>query len=197
MKELNIIQTRLNAPKNQMNKFGGYAYRSQEDILEAVKPLLKETETTLTFSDEIVLIGERYYVKATATLTNSKGESVSNTAYAREEESKKGMDASQLTGATSSYSRKYCLNGLFAIDDCKDADTMDNRERGDKKPVAPKKTATPQPEGVTEQDAIDEATNAKSTEELSAIWTKYKNVFPNSNSLKLAIANNPNNPRKK
>lgn len=196
MKELNIIQTRLNAPKNQMNKFGGYAYRSQEDILEAVKPLLKETETTLTISDEIVLIGERYYVKATATLTNSKGESVSNTAYAREEESKKGMDASQLTGATSSYSRKYSLNGLFAIDDCKDADTMDNRENGDKKPVAPKKTATTQPK-VTEQDAIDEATNAKSTEELSAIWAKYKNLFPNSNSLKLAIANNPNNPRKK
>lgn len=123
MQELQIIQARLKAPKGQYNKFGGYKYRSLEDIYEAVKPLLSETQTSLVVGDEIVMIGTRYYVRAIATLTNQKGESVTNVAYAREEETKKGMDVSQLTGATSSYARKYALNGLFAIDDTKDADT--------------------------------------------------------------------------
>lgn len=123
MQELQIIQARLKAPKGQVNRFGGYRYRSLEDIYEAVKPLLSETQTSLVVGDEIVMIGTRYYVRAIATLTNQKGESVTNVAYAREEETKKGMDESQLTGATSSYARKYALNGLFAIDDTKDADT--------------------------------------------------------------------------
>ena len=123
MQELQIIQVRLKAPKGQVNRFGGYRYRSLEDIYEAVKPLLSETQTSLVVGDEIVMIGTRYYVRAIATLTNQKGESVTNVAYAREEETKKGMDVSQLTGATSSYARKYALNGLFAIDDTKDADT--------------------------------------------------------------------------
>lgn len=123
MQELQIIQARLKAPKGQVNRFGGYRYRSLEDIYEAVKPLLSETQTSLVVGDEIVMIGTRYYVRAIATLTNQKGESVTNVAYAREEETKKGMDVSQLTGATSSYARKYALNGLFAIDDTKDADT--------------------------------------------------------------------------
>nr|WP_269218431.1 ERF family protein [Escherichia coli] len=114
------IQQTLNAPKNQRNNFGGYNYRSAEDILEAVKPLLQSI--TLTVSDEIVLIGNRYYVKATATLSDGEDE-IAVTAYAREEESKKGMDVSQLTGATSSYARKYALNGLFCIDDARDPDT--------------------------------------------------------------------------
>nr|WP_201758358.1 ERF family protein [Escherichia coli] len=114
------IQQTLNAPKNQRNNFGGYNYRSAEDILEAVKPLLQSI--TLTVSDEIILIGNRYYVKATATLSDGENE-IAVTAYAREEESKKGMDASQLTGATSSYARKYALNGLFCIDDARDPDT--------------------------------------------------------------------------
>nr|WP_269843096.1 ERF family protein [Escherichia coli] len=114
------IQQTLNAPKNQRNNFGGYNYRSAEDILEEVKPLLQNI--TLTVSDEIVLIGNRYYVKATATLSDGEDE-IAVTAYAREEESKKGMDASQLTGATSSYARKYALNGLFCIDDARDPDT--------------------------------------------------------------------------
>jgi hypothetical protein len=117
------IQTELKAPKGQFNSFGKYKYRSCEDILEGVKPLLRDYECAITVSDEVVLIGERYYVKATATIHDCiSGESFINTALAREEESKKGMDASQVTGATSSYARKYALNGLLAIDDTKDSD---------------------------------------------------------------------------
>ena len=128
------IQTELKAPKNQVNKFGGYIYRSCEDILEAVKPLLDKYKCTLKISDELVNIGERYYIKATATLINTeKYDMIENTAYAREEESKKGMDCSQLTGATSSYCRKYCMNGLFLIDDTKDADTDEYTEQQEKK----------------------------------------------------------------
>ena len=122
MNKLIKIQNRLKAPKGQFNKFGNYKYRSCEDILEAVKPLCAEEGMQLTISDEIVMIGDRYYVKATATVTDGS-ESASVTAYAREEETKKGMDSSQITGATSSYARKYALNGLFCIDDTKDADT--------------------------------------------------------------------------
>ena len=123
MKILNKIQKELKAPKNQYNAFGKYKYRSCEDILEAVKPLLEDA--TLTINDEMVAIGERYYIKATVTLKQGE-EEVSTTAYARESEEKKGMDLAQITGATSSYARKYALNGLFLIDDTKDADTMDN-----------------------------------------------------------------------
>lgn len=130
MKELVSIQSELKAPKGQFNSFGKYKYRSCEDVLEALKPLLKENECFLNMSDEIVLIGDRYYIKATATITNKSGTSLSVSAFAREEESKKGMDASQLTGATSSYARKYALNGLFAIDDNKDADATN---KGDEK----------------------------------------------------------------
>lgn len=119
------IQKELKAPKNQKNNFGNYNYRSCEDILEAVKPMLGEC--TLTITDEVVLLGDRYYVKATATLFDGETK-MSNSAYAREAETKKGMDESQITGAASSYARKYALNGLFAIDDTKDADTQDNRE---------------------------------------------------------------------
>lgn len=126
MKELIMIQQGLKAPKGQYNSFGKYHYRSCEDILEAVKPLLDEQACTLTISDEIVLIGERYYVKATASLSNSSGDNKTSIAYAREPMDKKGMDESQITGMASSYARKYALNGLFCIDDTKDADTMDN-----------------------------------------------------------------------
>lgn len=126
MKELNTIQNLLKAPKNQYNKFGNYKYRNCEDILEAVKPLLFSQSCTLTISDEIVMIGTRYYVRATATIKNANGETETTTAYAREDESKKGMDASQITGSTSSYARKYALNGLFCIDDTKDSDSLNN-----------------------------------------------------------------------
>ncbi len=122
--KLQHIQTNLKAPKNQRNEFGKYNYRNCEDILEAVKPIMNDVGCVLTITDKICMIGDRYYVEATATLIDSEsGESISNTAYAREEEDKKGWDASQITGGTSSYARKYALNGLFCIDDTKDADT--------------------------------------------------------------------------
>lgn len=138
MKELQIIQTKLKAPKNQFNKFGGYHYRSCEDIVEAAKPLLAENECTLTISDDIIMTGSRIYVKATATLTNSKGEKEQSSAFAREEETKKGMDSAQITGSTSSYARKYALNGLFCIDDTKDPDHFNNADK------SPNKTQTTQ-----------------------------------------------------
>ena len=115
--KLSAIQIELKAPKNQYNKFGQYYYRSCEDILEAVKPLCNKNELTLTISDEIICIEGRYYVKATAILSDwSNGEMIQNVSYARESESKKGMDDSQVTGSTSTYARKYALNGLFNID---------------------------------------------------------------------------------
>ena len=118
------VQNELKAPKSQYNSFGKYSYRNCEDILEALKPLLNEVKAIVNISDEIILIGERYYVKATVKFIDAEtGEVVEASAMAREEETKKGMDASQLTGSTSSYARKYALNGLFAIDDTKDADT--------------------------------------------------------------------------
>lgn len=129
--KLAIIQKGISVPKNNVNEYGKYNYRSCEDILAAVKPLLEKTGTVLTLDDEVVLINERYYVKATATLvsvTDGKLDVVSNCGYAREEEVKKGMDASQITGSCSSYARKYALAGLFLLDSEKDADTRDNRE---------------------------------------------------------------------
>ena len=132
MKELNIIQQGLKAPKGQKNSFGNYKYRSCEDILEAVKPLLGETVLTLT--DDMVEVAGRIYVKATATLS-TESDKVSVSAFARESETKKGMDDSQITGSASSYARKYALNGLFCIDDTKDADTMDNSKHKTKAPT--------------------------------------------------------------
>lgn len=127
---LNKIQTGLKAPKNQHNKFGNYNYRNCEDILNALKPFLEEHQCVITLNDEIIQIGDRFYVKATASLGNGK-EEVSNHGYAREEQTKKGMDSSQITGATSSYARKYALNGLFAIDDVKDADATNKHNDED------------------------------------------------------------------
>lgn len=119
------IQQAIKAPKDQRNDFGNYKYRSCEDIVEAVKPLLGEQKAVLTISDEIKMIGERYYIFATAAIVDAEtGERVEVTAQAREADSKKGMDPSQVTGATSSYARKYALNGLLAIDDTKDADAQ-------------------------------------------------------------------------
>jgi hypothetical protein len=119
------IQQAIKAPKDQRNDFGNYKYRSCEDIVEAVKPLLGEQKAVLTISDEIKMIGERYYIFATAAIVDAEtGERVEVTAQAREADNKKGMDPSQVTGATSSYARKYALNGLLAIDDTKDADAQ-------------------------------------------------------------------------
>ena len=150
--QLAEIQKNLKVAKSQNNDFGNYKYRSCEDILEAVKPLLDGC--TLVINDEIAQVGERFYVRATAILTNGKNESITGTAFARESEEKKGMDSAQVTGATSSYARKYALNGLFAIDDTKDADTMDN---------TPKKATTPPAKANTEvsPDPTDEWDKAK------------------------------------
>ena len=125
--KLQGIQASLKAPKGQTNKFGGYSYRSAEDILTAVKPLLRENGCTLVISDDIVGVEGRVYVKATAVLAEAESDySIQVNGFARESETRKGMDDSQITGSASSYARKYALNGLFAIDDTKDADATNN-----------------------------------------------------------------------
>ena len=147
--KLGTIQTKLKAPKNQYNKFGNYYYRNAEDIQEAVKPLLAETKTVLTISDDIALVGDRFYIRATATLTDAEGkDSIAVTAYAREPLECKGMDDAQVTGATSSYARKYALCGLFLLDDTKDADSMDNSKEEPPKtqPKATQKRAASEPQ---------------------------------------------------
>lgn len=134
--KLQKIQSELKAPKNQKNTFGGYKYRNLEDICEAVKPLLSKYNCSLILSDDVVMVGERTYLKATATLIDSEtGEKTSNNGFAREDVAKKGMDLSQLTGACSSYARKYALNGLFCIDDTKDADADEPTGEQTKPPV--------------------------------------------------------------
>ena len=122
------IQAELKVPKNQMNAFGKYKYRSAEDIIEAVKPILNKYKTALVLSDEVVQVGDRIYIKATATLLDNTDNNISVNGWAREEEVKKGMDAAQISGACSSYARKYALNGLFAIDDTKDADATNDHK---------------------------------------------------------------------
>lgn len=155
MKELIEIQKRLKAPKDLTNKFGGYKYRSAESILEAVKPLLYEQKCQLTITDDIVIVGNRIYVKAVATIKNESGETETTTAFAREEETKKGLDSSQITGASSSYARKYALNGLFCIDDNKDSDTTNDGNAD------------------SLEMALQEIRAAQSTETLTAIWGNY------------------------
>ena len=128
------IQQKLKAPKDNTNNFGGYNYRSCEDILKAVKPLLKEHRVTLTLSDEVVEVGGRVYIRATATLSDGK-ESISTTAFAREEEQKKGMDSSQISGSCSSYSRKYAVSGLLCIDGEKDSDATNTHGKDAPEPL--------------------------------------------------------------
>ena len=128
--KLSAIQSELKAPKSQYNSFGKYNYRNCEDILEAVKPLCAKYKAVSVMGDEVIQIGERYYINSTARLIDLESDGVvENTAYAREEAEKKGMDGSQVTGASSSYARKYALNGLFAIDDTKDSDTTNDGGR--------------------------------------------------------------------
>jgi hypothetical protein len=129
--KLALLQDQIDVPKSQYNKFGNFYYRNVEDIQSAVKPLLVKHGLVLTVQDELVLIGDRYYIKATATISDGE-QSLSTTAYARESESKKGMDDSMCTGTSSSYARKYALGGLLVLDDQKDADHADNREQGNK-----------------------------------------------------------------
>ena len=132
--KINKIQVELKAPKSQRNNFGNYNFRNCEDILEALKPLLLREKIIIQLSDELVQTGDRFYIKATATLIDvESGEKHSTTTFAREELSKKGMDGSQITGASSSYARKYALNGLLAIDDTKDSDTTNTHNNNDSK----------------------------------------------------------------
>jgi hypothetical protein len=142
MEELRNIQAELKAPKGQYNSFGKYHYRSAEDILEAVKPLLTKYGVLMTITDDVIAVADRIYVKATVTIENSKGVSKTVNAYAREPQDKKGMDDSQITGTASSYARKYALNGMFLIDDTKDADTDEYAEQTKAKPKA-KQTQPP------------------------------------------------------
>lgn len=142
LEKLTRIQTKLKAPKNLHNSFGNYNYRNAEGIQEAVKPYLAEEGCTLLLSDTIENIGERYYIKATATFVDNEseqGDKIEVSAYAREPIEKKGMDVSQITGATSSYARKYALNGLFLLDDTKDADSDEHHIEAEKKAEKQKK----------------------------------------------------------
>jgi hypothetical protein len=156
--KLMTIQSNLKAPKGQYNNFGKYKYRSCEDILESVKPLLSQHDCALVITDDIVMLGERIYVKATAKLI-SGSEHVESSAFAREEDTKKGMDSSQVTGAASSYARKYALNGLFCIDDTKDSDTTNTGQ-----------------ESSERDKAIKEAKSAKTMKELESVWNKYTSL---------------------
>lgn len=180
MKELINIQSELKAPKSQFNSFGKYSYRSAEDILEAVKPLLKKHDCHLTVSDEMVQLGDRFYVKATATISKASGDGeVSVSAYAREEEVKKGMDASQITGSTSSYARKYALNGLLCIDDTKDSDSTNTHGKEEPpKPATKAKAQAPDPENLT--DDLRQAKKAvglsKNSKDLMEVWKAFKNL---------------------
>lgn len=138
------VQTELKAPKGQYNSFGKYNYRSCEDILEAVKPLLSSVKATLKIGDKAMMVGDWHYIEATATFTDvESGESITNTASARESATKKGMDDSQITGTASSYARKYALNGLFCIDDTKDADTDGYNNQMNNAPTPPAPPAPP------------------------------------------------------
>ncbi len=164
VQKLAEIQQNLKAPKGQFNKFGNYRYRSCEDILEALKPLLGDC--VLTISDEIVPVESLIYIKATATLTDGE-HSISNTAYAREPLTKKGMDDSQITGAASSYARKYALNGLFCIDDTKDADATNDHGKGNA--------------GATVPQELIKACREKNKEWIINNWQNV--VVPNWNNL--------------
>ena len=184
--KLLTVQNELKAPKDKRNNFGGYNYRSCEGILEAVKPLLQEQGLMLTIKDEVVNIGDRYYVRATVLLDDisSNGE-IAVTALAREEETKKGMDASQITGTASSYARKYALNGLFLIDDTKDADTDEfhrtTQENGQKTNVATQPNQPPAKKIALTQKIVDEKLKfileQTDTETVKNIWLNLSKMY--------------------
>lgn len=176
MKELGIIQSKLKAPKNQVNNFGGYRYRSAEDIMEAVKPFLAETGCVLVVSDKIIEVGGRVYIQATVKLINSEGAIIETTAAAREAESKKGMDDSQITGMASSYARKYALNGLFCIDDTKDADATNTHGKDQ-----------PQEEEMNLSVILERVNASKTYDELKALWDNF-GKFDKDKKLYNAIA---------
>lgn len=174
------VQSQLKVPKNQYNDYGGFKYRSCEDILEAVKPLLQKEGLYVTIADDIVVIGERFYVKATATLSDGEN-SISNQAFAREDAAKKGMDGSQVTGTASSYARKYALNGLLAIDDTKDADALNHGKEytATSKASGKAKATAPAPKiPAPDKAAVIAAVYAAQTEEeVVAIYKKNSYYF--------------------
>lgn len=176
------IQNELKAPKGQYNDFGKYKYRSCEDILEAVKPILKKHGCVLTITDEIMHVGERYYIKATAKIVAAGGDSgdeiAACTGYAREEETKKGMDGSQITGASSSYARKYALNGLFLIDDSKDSD-----HTNDGAPAPEKKAQAEKPQG--DDPLTASIKSAKDVQTLTSIWDNNPDMHNNQEFIKI------------
>lgn len=181
--KLMTIQGALKAPKGQYNSFGKYKYRSCEDILESVKPLLSAHDCALVITDDIMMIGDRIYVKATAKLI-SGSEQVESSAFAREELEKRGMDSSQVTGAASSYARKYALNGLFCIDDTKDSDATNThgqqpKEEPKAQPKEEPKREEPKKEKPSMQPVYDEISNAQTIDQLKAIHKKYPHLKDN------------------
>lgn len=195
MKRLLEIQHKLKAPKGQFNNFGKYKYRSAEDILEAVKPLLHEQGLLLTLTDEAFMLGDRYYIRATATITDGAGFLVTNNAMARESESKSGMDASQITGTASSYARKYALNGLFLIDDTKDADTDAYQLQTKQQPAAAEnKAPSYNPTGTSYQGDAETLKACKTLKALQQAWAaltpQAKNALvPVKNAMKATLEN--------
>jgi hypothetical protein len=185
MKELIEIQSRLKAPKNQYNEFGKYNYRNAEDIMEAVKPILKELGCSLIVSDRIEHIGDRYYIVATARVKNSSGETEEAIAYAREgDEGRNGMNPAQVSGSTSSYARKYALNGLFCIDDNKDPDATNTHDENHDKNAQ----SAAQPAEIDIKKAEAEIIACKDGKTLSAVWGRYKNLPNNAEVEKIVKA---------
>lgn len=164
MKEIIEIQSELKAPKSQYNTFGKYKYRKVEDILEALKPLLLKHKCIVTLTDEISEVANRIYVKAIATITNSEGVSITTSAFARESESKSGMDAAQITGAASSYARKYALNGLFCIDDSVDPDSI-----------------------IDIDEVVKKVWQTKSLDQLESLWNEFKENDTPDHKLRKAV----------
>lgn len=176
MEELIKIQSELKAPKNKYNSFGKYSYRSCEDILEAVKPLLKKHGCYMTITDDVFVAGDRFYIRATVSLVNKDGKSVIGVGLAREDKSKAGMSESQITGTASSYARKYALNGLFLIDDTKDADTDEYKVESEAKAKKAKKAAPATIVTSGLQAAINECNAAKNKDELMAVWNNHADL---------------------
>jgi len=170
--KLVTIQNKLKAPKNQYNSFGKYNYRSCEDILEGLKPLLNETKATVTLSDEMVHIEGRFYIRAIATFIDAeKGDKIEVSALAREDETKKGMDLAQVTGSVSSYARKYALNGLFCIDDTKDSDSTNTHGKADTDLGTTKGTNTP-----TDSQNSSEDNSERSEAQIKRLFAIAKNA---------------------
>lgn len=176
MEELIKIQSELKAPKNKYNSFGKYSYRSCEDILEAVKPLLKKHGCYMTITDDVFVAGDRFYIRATVSLVNKDGKSVIGVGLAREDKSKAGMSESQITGTASSYARKYALNGLFLIDDTKDADTDEYKVENEARAKKSKKDNSAISIISPLTAAIAECNAAKNKDELMAVWNNHADL---------------------